>query len=218
MVVQQLVNFCAVDLSALYLDIVKDRLYTFGATTAGRRAAQTVLFDVVDALVRLMAPILSFTADEIWRYIPRGERTESVLLAGFPNDLSRDDALAARWERLLEVRSAVTKALEEARQSGLIGHSLEAHVDLHAADGLRPMLEGAAQELPALFIVSQVALGADLGPEYISPLLPELKVKVEKARGGKCERCWNYSVAVGRDAVHPTVCERCLPVITALGS
>jgi len=214
-VVQQLINFCAVDLSALYLDIVKDRLYTFAATSPGRRAAQTTLWEILDALVRLMAPILSFTADEIWTALPAGARAATVFHAGLPEATYRDDALAEKWERLLTVRAAVTKALEEARQSGAIGHSLDARVVLGAADGLRQLLADAEPTLPALCIVSQVQLGGDLGPEAMSPLLPELKVRVERARGGKCERCWNYSEAVGRDAVHPGLCERCLPVITA---
>jgi isoleucyl-tRNA synthetase len=216
-VVQQLINFCAVDLSALYLDIVKDRLYTAGTTSPQRRAAQTALWDMLDALVRLMAPILSFTADEIWTLLPATGRPASVFAAGFPEHLPLDETLAARWDRLLAVRTAVTKSLEDARQAGLIGHSLDARVQLSAADGLRPLLAEHADLLPALFIVSQVQLGTHLGPEAVSPLLPELKVHVERARGRKCERCWNYSEAVGADATHPGLCERCLPVITAAG-
>jgi isoleucyl-tRNA synthetase len=216
MVVQQLVNFCAVDLSALYLDIVKDRLYTSGSASRGRRSAQTALWDILDALVRLMAPILSFTSDEIWSHLPRAERPASVLLAGFPTDLPRDDKLAEQWERLLEVRAAVTKALEEARQSGQIGHSLDARVRLGATDGLRALLERVVHELPALLIVSQIGLSDDLGPDTASPLLSDLRIVVERARGGKCERCWNYSEVVGSDATHPGLCERCLPVVAAV--
>ena len=216
-VVSQLINFCAVDLSALYLDIVKDRLYTAAATSPQRRAAQTALADILDAMVRLMAPILSFTADEIWALLPGGDRPATVFAAGFPEDVPQDAALAERWERLLAVRTAVTKSLEEARQSGLIGHSLDARVHLDAADGLRPLLAGHAATLPALFIVSQVQLDGHLGPDTVSALLPELKVHIERARGGKCERCWNFSEAVGSDAAHPGLCERCLPVITAAG-
>jgi isoleucyl-tRNA synthetase len=213
--VQQLINFCAVDLSALYLDIVKDRLYCSASTAPGRRAAQTALWEIVNALVRLMAPILSFTADEIWSYLPGDARPASPMLVGFPAADFRDDAVAEKWERLLAVRAAVTKALEEARQSGAIGHSLDARVSLGAADGLRSLLEQETAMLPALFIVSQVALRTDLGAEAMSPLMPGLKVQVERARGGKCERCWNYSEAVGRDPTHPGLCERCLPVIQA---
>jgi len=215
LVVQQLINFCAVDLSALYLDIVKDRLYCSATRAPGRRAAQTALWEILDALVRLMAPILSFTADEIWSYLPGDERPASPLLAGFPAETYRDDHLAEKWERLLAVRAAVTKALEEARQSGQIGHSLDARVHLGAADGLRELLEQQESTLPALLIVSQVQLSHGLGAEAMSPLLPELKVRVERARGGKCERCWNYREAVGTDAAHPGLCDRCLPVIRA---
>ena len=139
----------------------------------------------------------------------------SPLLAGFPDGAFRDDQLAAKWERLLSVRAAVTKALEEARQSGLIGHSLDARVQLGAADGLRELLEQQEGTLPALLIVSQVQLNLGLGADALSPLLPELKVRVERARGRKCERCWNYSEVVGTDAAHPGLCERCLPVIRA---
>ena len=215
LVVQQLINFCAVDLSALYLDVVKDRLYCSATTGQSRRAAQTALWEIQDALVRLMAPILSFTAEEIWTYLPGGTRPASPLLAGFPVETFRDDKLAEKWDRLLAVRTAVTKALEEARQSGLIGHSLDARVHLGAADGLRELLEHQEGHLPALFIVSQVQLSRDLGADAMSVLLPELKLRIERARGGKCERCWNYSEVVGTDAEHPGLCERCLPVIRA---
>jgi len=215
-IVHDLVNFCAVDLSALYLDIAKDRLYTAARRSPGRRAAQTALWDVLDALVRVMAPILSFTAEEIWTFLPQTSgRVESVLLAGFPKSLPRNEALAQRWERLLEVRTAVTKALEEARQSGLIGHSLDARVVLAATDSLGALLEEQAADLPALFITSQVAFDAALGDDTASPLLTALRLKIEHARGAKCERCWNYSEAVGSDGTHPGLCERCLPVIAA---
>jgi isoleucyl-tRNA synthetase len=111
------------------------------------------------------------------------------------------------------VRSAVTKALEEARKAGRIGHSLDACVRLAAADSVRPLLEGYREELPALFIVSQVELDANLGEDATSPLLAELRVAVEPARGAKCERCWNFSEAVGGDAEHPGLCGRCLAVV-----
>jgi len=214
-IVQDLTNFCVIDLSALYLDIVKDRLYTAAPTSPGRRAAQTALWDVLDALVRTMAPILSFTAEEIWTHLPSSGRPASVFLAGFPDDLRRNDAVAAKWDRLFSVRAAVTKALEEARQAGTIGHSLDARVTLGASDGLRELLEAQASELPAIFITSQVDFAHDIGSDAASPLLPELKIRIERARGSKCERCWNYSEAVGSDATHSGLCERCLPVVTA---
>ncbi len=215
-VVQHLVNFCAVDLSSLYLDIVKDRLYTAGPTSHARRSAQTALYDVVDTLVRLMAPILSFTAEEVWTSLPGGAPSPSVFLVDFPEAKPADAEFAARWETLLDVRGAVTKALEEARQSGAIGHSLDARVELAGTAQLQPVLKSIAADWPALLIVSQVDLDTDLPASAASPLMPELRVRIDKARGGKCERCWNYSEAVGGDAAHPGLCERCQPVVKEL--
>jgi isoleucyl-tRNA synthetase len=216
-VVQALVNFCAVDLSALYLDIVKDRLYTAGALSQSRRAAQTTLLRLLDLITRLMAPILSFTADEIWSHVP-GRRSETVFEAGLPavDPALIDDTLAATWERLLAVRTVVTKALEEARKNGVIGHSLDARVRLVPNEALRPILEARRGDLPAFFIVSQVELGTELGSGENTASSPELAVAVEPARGAKCARCWNYSEAVGRDVEHPELCERCVPVVRAL--
>jgi len=164
-------------------------------------------------VARLMAPILSFTAEEVWASVSGGQRPPSVFLSGFPEPPARDAALAAKWERLLEVRSAVTKALETARQAGVIGHSLDALVSLAPANGLRPLLEGEAATLPALLIVSQVQLRGDLEDTMPSALLEDLKIRVEPARGGKCERCWNYRESVGRDATHPGLCDRCVRVV-----
>ncbi|HUI28241.1 MAG TPA: isoleucine--tRNA ligase [Candidatus Kryptonia bacterium] len=218
LVYHSLNNFCVVDLSALYLDIVKDRLYCSAPASRERRAAQTAQWIILDALTRLMAPILSFTADEIWLYAPtHPAKTDSVFLVDFPalDPAMRDDGLASRWDRLLEVRAAVTKALEDARKGGQIGHSLDARVQLAAADGLRPALVEIASDLPALFIVSQVELLDDLASAP-SPLLTELKVQVAAARGGKCERCWNFSEEVEMHPDHPGLCDRCYAVVTAL--
>ena len=219
LVVQGLVNFCAVDLSALYLDIVKDRLYTFAAASPARRAAQTTLHRLLDLLTRAMAPILSYTADEIWSYVP-GRRDTTVFEAGLPavDPALVDEVLAAKWDRLLAARAVVTKALEEARQHGVIGHSLDARVQLVPSDGLRPILEEQRDTLPAFFIVSQVDLASTLGNSASTARSSDLAVAVEPARGAKCGRCWNYSEAVGSDADHPELCERCLPVVRALPS
>jgi isoleucyl-tRNA synthetase len=213
-IVQGVVNFCAVDLSALYLDIVKDRLYTAAPTGLPRRAAQTALLALLDTLVRLMAPILSYTADEIWGYVP-GRSAATVFAAGLPavDSTLVDDALAERWERLLAARAIVTKALEDARQRGDIGHSLDARVHLVPSAALRPLLEAEREGLPALFIVSQVELAATDAADGAA----ELTVTVEPARGAKCGRCWNFSEIVGSDGEHPELCERCLPVVRALG-
>jgi len=206
-------NFCAVDLSALYLDILKDRLYTSAPRSSARRAAQTAMYEILDALVRLMAPVLSFTADEVWQLMPkRGGEPESVHLAEFPavrSDLL-DDALEARWEILLGIRDEVLKALEVARKAKLIGTSLEAAVDLRAEPGLLTLLSDHERELAALFIVSAVRVGPRSPADN-----PDTKVAVEvrRAAGRKCARCWTFSESVGHAIEFPDVCARCAAVL-----
>ncbi len=215
-VVQQLVNFCAVDLSALYLDIVKDRLYCSGAGERGRRAAQTTLWEILGALVRHHGadPVLHRRRD-----LGAISRAANAPRASCSRDSLRrphmDDALAATWERLLSARSAVTKALEEARQARSSGIHWMRGCSWRRADGCGRCCSSMPAELPALFIVSQVHLAGELPEQYASPLLPEMRVRVERARGRKCERCWNYSEAVGRAAGHPGLCARCVRVMTA---
>ena len=208
-------NFCSVDLSAFYLDVRKDRLYCERAGGPERRATQTVLHAILDVLVRLMAPVLSFTAEDVWRFMPGAGRPESVFLAGLgpPPAEWRAPDVAARFEQLLAVRGAVTKAIEEARQAGLVRQSSEARLALGApsADGLGRLLAECAADLPSLFLVADVALGgADGAPE--SPLVPGLRVGVERAPGEKCPRCWNIR-ALGQDPRHPDLCERCAGVV-----
>ncbi len=215
LVVHHLVNFCAVDLSALYLDIVKDRLYTAAPGSHARRSAQTTLFELLDTLVRVMAPILSFTAEEVFRHVP-ARPADSVFFLQFRDDLPRDEALFARWEKLFDVRAAVTKALEDARRADRIGHSLDALVRLRAAGALGSLLREYLSELPTVFIVSQVEWDESLPPEAASPILPELCIAVEPARGKKCERCWNFSQSVGSNAAHPGLCARCVAVVENL--
>jgi isoleucyl-tRNA synthetase len=210
-------NFCSVDLSALYFDIVKDRLYCEGATSVERRSAQTVLYAVLDALARVMAPVLSFTAEEIWSCMPADERRPaSVHLADFPrpDPTLVDTALAADWDRLLEVRAAVTKALEALRQRGEIGHSLEASVHLGADGALGALLESRRGLLPEILIVSHVELlpAARVSGEST---LPGLGIAVARAGGQKCARCWNWRLDVGDDARVPSVCGRCARVLAS---
>src|SRR5712692_7476356 len=213
-------NFCAVDLSAQYLDIIKDRLYTSAADDPRRRAAQTACHDVFSALARLLAPILTFTAEEAWRHVP-GSRGESVHLERFPEVPLEwlDDGLNAEWDRLLEVRREVSKALEAARAQKLIGSGLEASVRIASAPEDVPTLLAAKSELlKTLFIVSRVELrGAQARPavRYESQEIPGLVVGVDKARGRKCARCWTWSERVGESREHPDLCERCVPVVTS---
>ncbi|HTO11425.1 MAG TPA: isoleucine--tRNA ligase [Candidatus Binatia bacterium] len=212
-------NFCAVDLSALYLDVIKDRLYTSRRDDPRRRAAQTACHDVFSALARLMAPILTFTAEEAWRYLP-GTHAESVHLERFPEVPLEwlDDTLKREWDRLLEVRREVAKALELARAQKLIGSGLEAAVRVASAPEDLPALLGAKLPLlPTLFIVSGVAMGR--GPagavHYESQEIPGLVIDVDRAPGDKCGRCWMRSPAVGQSAAHPTLCDRCVAAVDA---
>ncbi|HEX9637163.1 MAG TPA: isoleucine--tRNA ligase [Acidobacteriota bacterium] len=212
---QMLRDFCIVDLSALYLDVLKDRLYVLPRAAQSRRSAQSVLYELADGLIRLLAPILPFTAEEAWTHLPSdSERSESVHLAPFPEvgAFGLSDAERQLWQQLLQVRSAALKALEQARQSGEIGSGLEARVVLGPPVELEPLLLETADELRFLLIVSQVELGRrDGAPAVEQP--SGLKVWVERAGGEKCARCWNYSEDVGRDTEHPTLCERCVPIL-----
>ena len=210
-VYHQLVQYCAADLSSFYLDVLKDRLYCDAAGSSRRRSAQTVLHRLVGDLTRLLAPVLPFTADEIWPLVP-GAGESSVHVALFPKADAPDEAVLGRWATLLEVRSAVTKAVEEARNAKVCAASLEARVALQAPTatlaGLRAF-EAQGRVFPGnlanLFIVSRVDLEEG----------PALAVAVDRAAGGKCERCWTYSEKVGRLSVHPGVCERCAAVLEA---
>jgi isoleucyl-tRNA synthetase len=208
-------DFCVVDLSNTYFDILKDRLYTFAPESRARRSAQTAIWRIGEALVRLLAPVMSFTADEIWSFLPAvAGRPESVHLAQFPApaDITGDTAAASGleelksdWETLLGVRDEVLKALEEARNRKLIGGSLEAQVRVSAPEPVYSLLERYRAQLRYVFIVSQVTLAPAPSGDGASGI----QVEVGKAAGQKCERCWNYSVHVGEDRDYPMVCERC---------
>jgi len=207
-------NFCSVDMSAIYLDILKDRLYTFHKDSPFRRSSQTVLLEIVVALTKLMAPILSFTAEEIWRILPKSVTGDfsSVHLSAFPKAAPQESEamFAEQWEQLLAVRDSVQGELEKARREKVIGSSLEAKIDLHANPDKFNLLKRYEETLPALFIVSQV----ELKKVTHLPHNPDWQVQaVAKAPWGKCERCWNYREAVGVDKEHPTLCDRCLEAI-----
>ena len=206
-------NFCSVDLSSVYLDILKDRLYTFRTDSPLRRGSQTVLFDIVMAMTKLMAPILSFTAEEIWRVvsaqIPGGLGAQSVHLASFPevDPLWRNAELATRWEALLDYRSQVQGVLEASRRDKVIGSSLEAHVQLGADAKVYQFLKPYEKDLGTIFIVSKVTLSQGVATQT------GIQISVAKSSAAKCERCWNYREAVGADTEHPTLCDRCLEAI-----
>jgi isoleucyl-tRNA synthetase len=210
-------NFCVVDLSAFYLDVQKDTLYTARADAPERRSAQTVLHEVLLALVKLMAPILAFTSEEIWGYLPAASRDESsVHVSDFPQVSAAyvDEPLAARWERLLEVRGEILKALEQARNSKLIGTSLEARVDLYAPAGeWQDLLAAYESAIPMVSIISAYGLyPSEMAPTdaTASDTIPGLKLRVRRAPGSKCVRCWHWSEDVGQYPEHPTLCGRCV--------
>ena len=207
-------NFCSVDMSAFYLDVLKDRLYTSPTESLERRSAQTAMYRILDALTRMMAPVLSFTAEEIWGFIP-GEREESVHLAEFPSfeDSLIDNALEEKYERILAVRGDVAKVLELARAEKIIGHSLDARVELAADGDLADLLKQESAQLACLLIVSQVEVTDSLENATTGENLPGLKIRVSKADGEKCSRCWNYATTVGDHDDHPEICHRCLQAL-----
>jgi isoleucyl-tRNA synthetase len=210
-------HFCAVTLSSFYLDIIKDRLYTFPRNHPERRSALTVLHHLVDALSRLMAPVLCFTAEEIWQQfetLHHGESrpVSSVHAQLFPEalDIKDDPELLERWDRFIKLRDEVSKALELARQEKLIGTALEAHVTIESDDpGTLEFLQSFGDELRFLFITSQVSFGAGGDGAFVSESIPGLRVAVSRADGEKCERCWNYTTDVGNDAAWDNICGRC---------
>jgi len=206
LIIHALNNFCSVDMSAIYLDVLKDRLYTFRRDDPARRASQRVLHEILLAVTTLMAPLLSFTAEEIWDSVPDWQRTApSVHLASFPTSDPQyaNVELAQRWEQLLTVRAIVQAELECKRREKLIGAPLEAKVILSADPARYPVLKGYEPHLPGLFIVSQVIVRE----------AREWAVEVVKADGAKCVRCWNYRPAVGANVAHPELCDRCLDAI-----
>jgi isoleucyl-tRNA synthetase len=206
-------DFTTTDLSAVYVDVSKDRLYTAGPKSLSRRSAQTAMYRIVYALVRLLAPLLSFTAEEVWGYLckPAGA-PESVHLALFPEPSELTQGLTsdqrkrlANWDALMAARDAVLKALETARADKRIGKSLEAKVRLTVPADSLALLEDYRAELPALFIVSQVVLEKSGDPS--------ISVGIEQAQGDKCERCWKYTPEVGEDSEFPTLCAPCRQVV-----
>jgi len=213
--IYHLLNEFAVDLSTGFIDVVKDRLYTSAPNSHARRSAQTATWRIAEALVRLVAPIMSFTADEIWSFLPAvSGRAESVHLAHFPRaeditgvvaDPAGADAIWKDFQTLMKVRDAALKSLELARQEKTIGSALEAVVTVSAPDELVPLLQRYRNDLRFLLIVSGVEVKPGPGGNGSTPL----HVLVEKAPGQKCERCWNYSTRVGENERYPTVCERC---------
>lgn len=223
-------NFCTRELSSFYLDVLKDRLYTFRKDSISRRSAQTVLYEMAVGLIKLSAPILSHTSEEAWQLIPEVVEP-SVFLTNLPQVEKNylDEKLKEKWERILVVRKGVVKVLEIARKEGMIGSSLEAEVDIYAqGNGMVSFLQDYEKDWKEIFIVSEVKIFDGLPPETSgvskdksevmmkSEDLPELYIGVKRAPGTKCLRCWNWSPTVGENSEHPQLCARCVGVIDTL--
>jgi isoleucyl-tRNA synthetase len=213
-------NFCAVDMSAFYLDVLKDRLYTTKAASQERRSGQTAMYEILSTLVRLMAPILSFTAEEVWGYMKKSEKMPSVFLAEFPKEAPPEGtpdrkytvSLGERWDRILAIRGEVAKVLEGLRRDKKIGHSLDAGVTLYVGTELYELLLGYKTDLSFIFIVSSVELTKESeapANAYTSEIVKGLKIVAGPAKGVKCGRCWMYQESVGTVKEHPQICGRC---------
>lgn len=211
---QEITYFCSMEMSSFYLDIVKDRLYCEGTTSIERRSAQTVLTEVLKVLVRIISPVLSFTADEIWERIPEAlKEEESVHLSKWieANPEYLNEELAKKWDKIARLRREVNKKLEAERQTGLIGHSLDARVLLNIANDEYSFIKDYTEnEVSDLFIVSQVKFVND---NLAESEIEGISISVEKAPGEKCERCWKYDEEVGHDHNHSDVCPRCASVL-----
>ena len=207
-------KFCTVDMSAIYLDIIKDRMYASKADSLKRRSAQTAMYEISFALIKMLTPVLSFTMEEVYSHFPAKEKEVSPQLIGWPQLDSAwfDKELDEKWVKILDIREFVAKPLEEKRRDKEIGHSLDAEILLFAEGENYDFLKSIEESLPNIFIVSQVSVEklADLQDEaYSSEEFPGLKAVIKKARGLKCERCWIYTEDVGSDPDHPEVCARC---------
>ena len=203
-------NFCVTDMSNFYLDIIKDRLYCEKEDSGVRRAAQTAMYRILSAVARLAAPIISFTAEEIWTYMPHTstDDKESIFLNQMPekSGIEFSDEFVSKWEFIYSTRETVNKVLEEKRNEKLIGKSLEANIIIHCGESLYEKYNALTEELKDILIVSGVSASKDGNDEA-----PE--IEVIKAEGEKCERCWSYSNTVGSDSEHPTLCARCAAVV-----
>jgi len=223
LIYQKVHHFCTVELGGFYLDIIKDRQYTMQTNSLARRSAQTAMFHIIEAMVRWIAPILSFTAEEIWQYIP-GKRNESVFLNTWYTQLPTlsDNQIMneAYWEKLRLVRDAVNKELETQRKAGKLGAPLEAEVHLYCDVELKKQLDALQDELRFVLITSGADVhlaNAHLPTDVVVTEVPGLSIKVDPVTYQKCERCWHRRADVGSDSSHPTLCARCVVNVVGEG-
>ncbi len=214
-------NFCVNDMGGFYLDILKDRLYTTQASSLARRSAQTAIYHVAEALTRWLAPILCFTADEIWENLP-GERAASVMLSTWHDLPGAGTRPSVDWSQVIQVRDAVSRELESLRRDKQIGSNLQAGVELFASDRLHKILEVLGDELRFVLITSEARLrradDADHSAKMVEGALAgELSVAIEPVAHQKCQRCWHYLEDVGQDPAHPEICGRCISNVDGTG-
>jgi isoleucyl-tRNA synthetase len=224
LIYQKVLNFCVADLGGFYLDLLKDRLYTTPKKSIARRSAQAALFHIAEAMVRWLAPILSYTADEIWSFMP-GKRSESVFLETW-HTLPKVEADPVDWNLLIQLKAAVAQELEKLRVAGTIGGSLDAEVEVFARDEFREKLMSVGEELRFLLITSDAkvkrvsnAAGPPVGSIKVADIAKEggVWVRVQASTAPKCERCWHHRPEVGSNADHPTICGRCVDNVTGPG-
>ncbi len=211
-------NFCVIDMSNFYLDVLKDRLYVEAKNSATRRAAQTTMYKILDTVARLVSPILAFTADEIWQFMPHTDDVDArhVVYNTIPDAKGEyDEEFMARWAKIHEMRDDVKKALELARADKVIGASLDAKVVLYAEGELYDFAESVKDILPTVFMVSDFELVRGSGGNFVGEI-EGMSVTATHAGGEKCARCWSFGATVGKDADHPTICERCANVIKTI--
>ena len=219
---QRIHSFCVVELGGFYLDVIKDRQYTTQADSLARRSTQTALFHILEMFSRLIAPILSFTADEIWQNIP-GSREESVFLSNFADGISDYPELSAFpdafWQQLLLIKTVVNKELEAKRAAKELGASLSAEVDVYCDDALAKLLASLESELKFALIVSRVAVHplSEAPADASSTDLDTVKLVVSASAHEKCERCWHHTQDIGQSADHPTLCQRCVVNVDGAG-
>ncbi|TDX46745.1 isoleucine--tRNA ligase [Orenia marismortui] len=213
-------NFCLVDLSSFYMDILKDRLYILNPNDPVRKSGQTAMYEILTTLIKIVSPILVHTSEEVWKHLPEGDHAESVFLEDWPTVKEEyiNEDLEAKWEELLTIRKDVSKALEIARKDKVVGHSLDAAVKIYAGEKTYEFL-AQFDNLAELFIVSVAEL-AESDEEESDNLYAgkesDIKVAVTQAAGEKCDRCWSYSESVGNNEEHPEICARCSEVVTQL--
>ena len=207
---QAINTFCVIDMSNFYLDIIKDRLYTEKAKDRKRRSAQTAMYIILNALVKILAPLTSYTAEEIWDFMPHldSENVESVMLTTYPELVPEYDNIEIRekWAKIVKIKEEVAKEIEKARVEKIVGHSLNAKITIFIENPLYSFIKENQELLKTVFIVSDLEVEEKQGNK-------ELEIKVVQADGEKCERCWMYSTTVGEDKENPTICHRCSEVM-----